>query len=119
MICTLIICAVQTLGVMTVSAHRHGEYESVTPGVYAVTPDGYTAGVYSNSHGDASAFIGRQFTRGPVSLLVGGVAGYGKPSPLVVPSVKVGPVRLSYIPQHPSKPTGSDALHLSYEWSIK
>lgn len=124
MICELLLCAVQTLGVMTVSAHSRGGYESFTPGVYAVTPQGYTAGVYSNSHGDAAAFVGRQFETREVlgvsaGLLLGGVVGYGKPSPLLVPSVKVGHVRVSYVPQHPSKPTGSDALHLSVEWRLK
>ena len=124
MICSVIICAVQTVGLMVASGHTHGGYEAFTPGVYAVSAQGLTAGVYSNSHGNASAFAGRQFESGKVigvsaGLLLGGVVGYGKPSPLLVPSIKTGPVRLSYIPQHPSKPNGSDALHLSIEWSIK
>lgn len=123
-LCTIIACAVQTVGMMTFSAHTGGGYESFTPGAYVVTPKGYTAGIYSNSNGNASAFAGRQFEAPKVhgvsaGLLVGGVLGYGKPSPLLVPSVKVGSVRISYIPQHPSKPTGSDALHLSFEWSLK
>ena len=124
MICSVIICAVQTVGLMVASGHTHGGYEAFTPGVYAVSPQGLTAGVYSNSHGKVSAFAGKQFESGQVlgvsaGLLVGGVVGYGKPAPLLVPSLKAGHVRLSYIPQHPSKPTGSDALHLSIEWSIK
>ncbi len=123
MLCSIIVCAVQSVGLMLASAHTNGGYEPFTPGVYAVSPQGLTAGVYSNSHGDAAAFAGKQFESPKVlgvsaGLLIGGVVGYGKPSPLLVPSVKAGAVRLSYIPKHPSKPSASDALHLSLEFSL-
>jgi hypothetical protein len=122
-LCSLIVCAVQTVGLMLASGHTKGGYEAFTPGVYAVSPQGLAAGVYSNSHGDAAAFIGKQFESPKVmgasaGLLLGGVVGYGKPAPLLIPSVKVGAVRLSYIPKHPSKPTGSDALHISLEFAL-
>lgn len=122
-LCSLIICAVQTVGLMTFSAHTNGGYESFTPGAYAVSPQGLAAGIYSNSHGDAAAFVGKQFETRKVlgvsaGLLVGGVVGYGKPLPLVTPSISVGPVRLTYIPKHPSKPSASDALHLSFEFVL-
>ena len=123
MICSLILCAVQTVGVMLASGHTNGGYEAFTPGVYAVSPQGLAAGVYSNSHGDAAAFVGKQFESRKVlgvsaGLLLGGVVGYGKPAPLLIPSLKAGPVRLSYIPKHPSKPSASDALHVSVEFSF-
>ena len=123
MICSVIVCAVQAVGLMVASGHTHGGYEAFTPGVYAVSPQGLTAGVYSNSHGNAAAFVGKQFESGKVvgvsaGLLLGGVVGYGKPSPLLVPSLKTGPVRLSYIPRSPSKPSASDALHISLEFAL-
>ena len=124
-LCAVIVCAVQTIGLMVASGNTRGGYEAFTPGVYMVTPrpQPITVGVFSNSQGDAAAFAGRQFEQTlalgvSVGLLLGGVVGYGKPAPLLVPSVKAGPVRLSYIPKPPSRPRGSDALHLSLEFTL-
>jgi len=114
------------IGINIASIHSKPGYQNFNPGIYAMTERGYAAGIYYNSHRKASVWAGRQFSTaavsaGPVKLsaavLAGAVTGYGKPSPLVSPSVAMEyqgvTYRVSWAPKHPSKPDASDALHLS------
>jgi hypothetical protein len=108
------------IGLHLLSAHAAPGYQSATVGIYAQSPEGWTAGVLRNSEGRLSAYAGHTSEWGPVSLTVGGIGGYkrGGLQPLLVPSVRVIEVgdlaaRLSLIP--PPGQGGSAALHLSVE----
>lgn len=48
----------------------------VNPGVYVRTDDGITAGVYRNSFGRTSAYLGVTVEHGPFALTVGAISGY-------------------------------------------
>lgn len=67
--------------------------KTLTPMLYIRTDEGWTAGLGSNSFGNASVFAGKAWSHkleqgGDVSLLLGGITGYRKTavSPLVSPS---------------------------------
>lgn len=86
-------------------------------GIYALHRESRIAGgVYHNSECRTSAWLARQWDAGPYSLSVGGVTGYRRAAvlPLVVPSVKAGPVRLALLLA--GKKGGG--LHLSIETSF-
>jgi hypothetical protein len=111
------------IGLHLLTAHTAGGYEAVTPGIYLRHESGITAGVLRNSLRRPGAYLGYTWSRdvGPVevAVTVGGIAGYeaAKVMPLFVPSVKLGAVRLGYLPK-PPKFGGSAGLHLSVEWVI-
>jgi len=103
-----------TWGVHMLSAHTGGGFRSVTPGLYFRAADGLTAGVYANSEGGRSAYVGQTWKSGPWALTVGAVTGYrrAKVLPMLAPSYRFASgARLSVIPN----PWGSTALHLSWE----
>lgn len=125
---TLLSAAV--IGVNVGSVHSRDGLNNINPGLYAVTQSGYAAGVYHNSHRRTSAWVARKWETSSIdvagskvsaAVLAGAIAGYGKPSPLVSPSIaaQVGAVtyRLSYAPRHPNKPNASDAVHFSLEFA--
>jgi hypothetical protein len=125
MLSAIILASSLTLGVNVASVHSAGGMNNFNPGVYVVTEAGYAGGAYHNSHSKASVWVGRKWeTRRlhgiSAAIVAGAITGYGKPSPLVSPSVayRAGNVtyRLSYAPKHPTKRNASDALHLSVEF---
>lgn len=102
------------LGVNLVTAHTAPGLESATPGIYARADFGLSGGVYRNSYGRASAWLGWTWESGDFlgerrfALTVGAVTGYpAKPVlPLLVPSVRFGladdvSLRLALIPKPP------------------
>lgn len=111
-----------TLGIHLLTLHSAPGYESQNLGLYGRhTASGITAGLYRNSEGRASVYLGETFETPDrrFALTVGAVTGYRARAvaPLVVPSFRLGfdgsAVRLSLIP----KPPGANAwgLHLSIE----
>jgi hypothetical protein len=113
-------------GVTLGSVHREPGFNGFNPGIYAEARNGLSAGAYLNSSDRLSVWAGLTFhtpqigaeVRWSAAIVTGAVLGYGKPSPLVLPSIaaqhgdKV--MRLSYAPR-PRTPNGSDALVLSFE----
>jgi hypothetical protein len=106
----------------------HGEPNGLcndTVGVYYVGKDGLGAGLMKNSEchiGAWAAYTAQTNTltiaRVPVSagVTLGAIAGYRMAPllPLLVPSIKVGIVRFSYLPRSPG--AQSDGLHISIEF---
>lgn len=99
-----------TLGFNTLTQHPGASPEdnlaSKTPGIYAVSPENITFGAYSNSVGKTSLHVGKTFDSKfnlageKYSLTLGLVTGYEKPLlPMIVPSVKIGNMRITYIPE--------------------
>lgn len=97
-----------------------------TFGVYYVGESGLGAGLMKNSEchvGGWAAYTAQTNTltiaRMPMSagVTVGAIAGYRMAPvlPLLVPSIKVGIVRFSYLPRSPG--AQSDGLHISIEFS--
>jgi len=124
----MIAASVIAIGLNLVSLHSAGGMNNVNPGLYAVSQSGYAGGLYQNSHDRLSVWAGRKWETRVVhgvsaGVVAGVITGYGKPSPLLSPSValKVDGLtyRLNYAPKHPTKPDASDALHLSIEWITK
>jgi hypothetical protein len=70
------------LGLHLVSQHQptHDYYNNTNPGIYARTPEGWTAGIYRNSFDRTSVYVGKawiaSWSRGDVSFLLGAVSGY-------------------------------------------
>ena len=125
------------VGVHLISAHMPGTYtdadgnrhalETITPGIYVKTDEGYTAGAYLNSFSKPSAYAGYTLeTPGQTyALTLGVVSGYGRTPqgkplmPFAVPSIKFKTdsgydVRLSWVPQ--VNKHGSHVIHLSVEF---
>lgn len=111
-----------TIGMHLLTLHSAPGYESQNLGIYGRhAASGITAGLYRNSEGRASVYLGQTFETADrrFALTVGAVGGYREraAAPLVVPSMRIGgdalAARLSVIP----KPPGADAwgLHLSIE----
>jgi hypothetical protein len=124
----MIAATVIAIGVNLGSMHTAGGMNNVNPGLYAVTESGYAGGLYLNSHKRVSVWAGHKWETRPAhglsaAVVAGVITGYGKPSPLVSPSVAYRAngvtYRVSYAPKHPTKQNASDALHLSIEWSMK
>jgi hypothetical protein len=137
MICTSLI-----LGLHLASYHaQHHDYQNnVNPGAY-VECDGWTAGAYRNTLSRTSAYAGYTLRSGPFALSLGAISGYQKRieavpcqrgrrtgctreygfsdsafTPMVAPSVTLGPARLWYIP---SIGVSSSVLHLSLQKEFK
>jgi hypothetical protein len=134
-----------TIGVHLASVHVPSEpwQQNFNPGVYAMTDDGWTAGVYRNTIDRTSVYAGKAFTYGPFSLVVGVVSGYQHETwhgtkcpngsygmggaqcylgytkhalgPMIAPSVLVfDHVRLTYLPGIHT----SSVFHLSIETKL-
>lgn len=97
-----------------------------TVGIYYVGQDGLGAGLIKNSQchvGAWAAYTAQTNTltiaRMPMSagVTVGAIAGYRMAPvlPLLVPSIKIGVFRFSYVPRPPG--AQSDGLHISIEFS--
>ncbi len=118
-----------TVGLHTVSWHDQPGYHSATPGLYAMAPNGATAGVLRNSQGRLGAYAGWTWQTThtlPVRAAVtaGVVTGYslGPVLPMVVPSVAVQitprtALRVVLLPAwHPKQ--GANAANLAMEISL-
>lgn len=107
----------QTMGVNLVTAHASGGFRSWTPGLYARSDSGLTAGILRNSEGGASAHLSQTWRVQPLGipldLQAGAITGYRRAPllPLATASVLVGQTRLVWIPG----PKGG-AMHLAAEW---
>ncbi len=87
--------------------------KAFNPGLYAIC-DSAVVGAYRNSLGRASVYGAYSLPVGPFDVALGGVTGYDKPViPLVVPSLRVGHVRLSLLLPYEK---GAAALHFSLEF---
>lgn len=87
------------------------------PGVYVRADSGLTLGAYRNSIGRDSVHAGWTWETSDRrwALTAGVVSGYdlSRVGPLLVPSVRLGPVRLSYLAK--ARRDGSQGVHLSLE----
>lgn len=106
---TPLITSATTVGLHLHTIHASAGYNDTNPGVYVVADSGFGAGIYRNSINKTSVHLDYTLRSGPWALTMGAVTGYGKPRPLLIPSVAVGMLRLSLIPYK------SGALHLSLE----
>lgn len=69
-----------TIGLHLVSAHvpRHDYQHNFNPGIYVLTEDGLTLGVYRNTLNRASVYAGLTIEQGPFALTLGVTTGYQK-----------------------------------------
>lgn len=88
---------------------RSVQRDEINPGAYARC--GMTvAGAYRNSWGKGSAYLAATAEWGPIGLSAGVVTGYGKPSPLLIATVRLpAGLRLGIFPSHDGK---SGGIHL-------
>ena len=117
-----------TLGLHLATWHDQGQYEAITPGLYARWPQGLTAGVVRNSEGGTSFYVGRSWhtnEQAPLSLSLtaGVITGYRNRSvlPLLIPSalVRVGErwgLRLLALPKIYDDGANSVSTTLEYHW---
>ena len=111
--------AAWAVGLHLLTQHAPGcnaELRTFTPGVYAVSPDGVTVGVFRNSYGHASTYAGWTL-RQPVADVTVGVMAYRfryhtRWTPMVTPSLKLGDYRVSYVAPFRGS---SNAIHISWE----
>jgi hypothetical protein len=89
-------------------------------GLYVMTTTGATFGVLNNSYGDLSLYAGYTHTWDWFSVTFGAATGYDRYQapirPFVMPSVKIGPVRISGGPSLGDEYTG--LLHISLEYKF-
>ena len=122
------IAQAQTVGVHTISAHEHGGFSNVDPGLYIRQDSGWTYGAYRNSHRRGSMYFGKTWETPEwhslsLAVTAGGVTGYpaGAVTPLFVPSVAYhfgkSAIRIGLIPKPPYQGS-SAAVHLMIEQSI-
>lgn len=105
-------------GINLATAHASGGYRSWTPGLYARSADGLTAGILRNSEGRWSVHAGwtwRTAAMGlPLDLQAGAISGYRRAPVLPMASVSVLLAehhRLIWIPG----PQGG-AMNYAWEW---
>jgi len=105
------------LGLHLLSAHPgQTGMNNVNPGVYLVSPKGYTVGGYRNSEDRNSMYVGKSWQYGRFSVTAAAVTGYRRHGivPAVVGSFSLGGgFRLSGAPA----PHGA-VFHLSWETSL-
>lgn len=107
------------LGLHLMTAHLHSGYESITPGIYARYESCATVGMYRNSVGRWSAYVGCTVEAGRFAVTMGGVTGYGfTVAPMMVPSVRLNlgqgsSLRIAIVPQLPHG--SSAAVHFAFE----
>jgi len=105
------------LNLATYHFDRAHDYCETNPGIYVLHRESRLAGgIYRNSECNLSAWAAKQWDWGPLTLSVGAVVGYSRAAvlPLVVPSAKAGPARLSLLLAGKK----SSGLHLSIETSF-
>lgn len=141
----MLTCGTLILGLSLGSYHldRAAGLQEFNPGAY-IACDRWTGGVYKNSFGRPSIFVGYILPLGPVDITLGFVTGYekriiyegpardserargcstycyvwegsgGKISPIILPSIRLGNVRVGIIP--PLAPKQKGAVTFGVEW---
>ena len=101
----------------TYHTDRSQGYNEFNPGIYAEC-EGPTIGTYYNSVRERSTYIGWTEHFGPFSLTAGFVSGYHPRNaiPMLIPSVKVGNVRIMIVPLVPEADHNTSAIHLAVEF---
>lgn len=105
------------VGLHLASWHSADWYSGRTPGLYARAACGAQVGVYRNSERRATAYAAYvlEARSVPLFLFVGLATGYASyPVPMVMPGVKVGPVRIAYAPKI-GKANDSHVVHFAIE----
>ena len=88
-------------------------YDNFNPGAY-VNCNGPTAGAYHNSLGRLSAYAGWTFKAfGPIEATAGVITGYGKPMPMLIPTVRASHIRIAFVPPNQEKP---GSIHFMWEF---
>lgn len=108
---------VATVGMDLFSIHDEPGFNGVNPGVYVVMKSGATAGVLRNSESRTSFYAGETVQVAPhLDIVIGAITGYTSHPvvPFLIPSVKMGPVRMSFLIAKPFG-YGADAIHFSIE----
>lgn len=111
-------CEKPIVGLHTNTYHtdRSAHYRENNMGHYFQCENGFTAGSYNNSDWKHSDYIGYTKEFGYVKIAVALISGYQiEPILAVIPSVAVGPIRISYLPQAPNRSTNTTGWHLSIE----
>ena len=94
-------------------------YREDNIGIYFRCENGFTAGSYKNSDWKHSDYVGYTQSVGVIDITVGLVSGYKiEPTPVVIPSVKIGVLRVAYLPQAPNRSTNTTGWHFSFEKSF-
>lgn len=108
-----------TLGVDVGTWHDRDGLRGANPGLYYKADSGLAGGAYRNSYGRSSVWAGYQLESGRFGLLLGAATGYpcGGVLPMAVPSVRLGPARISVIPKVLRQQTAT-AVHLSLEFDL-
>ena len=108
---------ITAVGLHIGSYHDKPGFNNTNPGIYLVSEDNTVVGIYNNSFKKPSLYVVKNFSTEDkrFSLAIGAVTGYSQSPvmPLIVPSIKLGNFRLSFLPR--SAPKNADVLHLSYE----
>jgi len=114
------LCASLAIGLHVATAHFSPGYEAFNPGIYAVCDaplvGPVVGGVYRNSEGRGSVYVGKVFEVWRVQLVVGAVTGYEQQTvlPMVVPSVLLWEhLRLSLIAPYKG---GAGGVNFSWEF---
>mgnify|MGYP000918865535 FL=1 len=111
-------CENPVVGLHTNTYHtdRSAHYRENNMGHYFQCKNGFTAGSYNNSDWKHSDYVGYTKEFGYAKITVALISGYQiEPIPAVIPSVAVGPIRISYLPQAPNRSTNTTGWHLSIE----
>lgn len=108
-----------TIGIDVGTWHDRPGLRSSNPGLYYKADSGLAGGAYLNSYGRTSAWAGYQLESGRLGLLLGAATGYpcGGVLPMAVPSVRLGPARISVVPKVLRQQTAT-AVHLSLEFEL-
>lgn len=112
------------LDLYTLHRDSHGLCND-TYGIYGTADSGLSAGLFKNSECAVGAWAGYNAQtntltvagmRASAGVVVGAIAGYRMAPvlPLMVPSIKLGIVRFSYLPRSPGAQT--DGIHISIEF---
>lgn len=116
---TAMLCTSLALGYHIATSHhdygkRQHHMNEFNPGIYAQCGS-LVVGGYLNSIGNASLYAAKEVRVAQgLSLVVGGVTGYAKPSPMLMLSYRTGDgTRYSFIPTTPGARGG---LHISREF---
>lgn len=113
-------CQNPTIGMHFTTHHtdRSANYREDNAGEYFRCENGFTAGSYNNSDWKRSDYVGYSVgNKLNVAFLL--ISGYQRePIPAIIPSVLLGSVRVSYLPQAPNRSTNTTGWHISFERKI-
>lgn len=89
---------VKYVGINIGSWHSESAYNNSNPGAYVVFTNGWGGGVYRNSVRNISLHVERTWCYEDTACvsvgLVSGYPKYGPVAPLVLPNIKLGPIRI-------------------------